>query len=138
LQVKLVGKQRLVLDLSCRQRDGHYWVVTDRWQKFSSLSLSEATLATLAASCDEFLVHGVDVEGMQLGIDDKLVQLLGEWSPIPVTYAGGARTLVRGGWHAGAYVLLGDWLGTGARAGEHAEVRMLFAAEMRMLFASTC
>lgn len=91
--VKLVGKQRLVLDLSCRQRDGHYWVVTDRWQRFSSLSLSEATLAELAASCDEFLVHGVDVEGMQLGIDDALVELLGKWSPIPVTYAGGARTL---------------------------------------------
>lgn len=91
--VKLVGKQRLVLDLSCRQRDGQYWVVTDRWQKFSSLALSEATLASLAASCDEFLVHGVDVEGMQLGIDDRLVELLGAWSPIPVTYAGGARTL---------------------------------------------
>eukprot|EP00882_Tetradesmus_deserticola_P015451 GHRQ01016464.1.p2 GENE.GHRQ01016464.1~~GHRQ01016464.1.p2 ORF type:complete len:288 (+),score=90.52 GHRQ01016464.1:220-1083(+) len=91
--VKLVGKQRLVLDLSCRQRDGQYWVVTDRWQRFSSLMLSEATLAELAGSCDEFLVHGVDVEGMQLGIDDTLVQLLGKWSPIPVTYAGGARTL---------------------------------------------
>ncbi|KAG2427785.1 hypothetical protein HXX76_012110 [Chlamydomonas incerta] len=91
--VKLVGKQRLVLDLSCRQRDGQYWVVTDRWQKFSSLALSEKTLAELAASCDEFLVHGVDVEGMQLGIDEELVRVLGEWSPIPVTYAGGARTL---------------------------------------------
>ena len=97
LQVKLVGKQRLVLDLSCRQRDGHYWVVTDRWQRFSSLSLSEASLAQLAESCDEFLVHGVDVEGMQLGIDDQLVELLGRWSPIPVTYAGGARTLVSAG-----------------------------------------
>ena len=94
LQVKLVGKKRLVLDLSCRQRDGSYWVVTDRWQRFSSLCLSEATLAELAGSCDEFLVHGVDVEGMQLGIDEQLVELLGKWSPIPVTYAGGARTLV--------------------------------------------
>ncbi|EFJ42035.1 hypothetical protein VOLCADRAFT_107427 [Volvox carteri f. nagariensis] len=91
--VKLVGKQRLVLDLSCRQRDGQYWVVTDRWQRFSSLALSPGSLAALAASCDEFLVHGVDVEGMQLGIDEQLVALLGEWSPLPVTYAGGARTL---------------------------------------------
>ena len=49
----------------------------------------------LARSCSEFLVHGVDVEGMQLGIDDELVLLLGQWAPIPVTYAGGARTLVR-------------------------------------------
>lgn len=91
--VKLVGKQRLVLDLSCRKREGHYFVVTDRWQKFSDLALSEQSLAWLAESCDEFLVHGVDVEGMQLGIDDELVELLGKWSPIPVTYAGGARTL---------------------------------------------
>lgn len=53
----------------------------------------EASLAALAASCDEFLVHGVDVEGMQLGIDEELVALLGRWSPVPVTYAGGARTL---------------------------------------------
>ena len=59
-----------------------------------SACCSEATLAYLAESCDEFLVHGVDVEGMQLGIDDELVGLLGAWSPIPVTYAGGARTLV--------------------------------------------
>ena len=91
--VKLVGKKRLVLDLSCRQKDGLYWVVTDRWQKFSTLSLSKQSIDKLAESCDEFLVHGVDVEGMQLGIDDKLVSLLGGWSPIPVTYAGGARTL---------------------------------------------
>jgi hypothetical protein len=95
-QVALVGKQRLVLDLSCRKRDGRYYVVTDRWQRFSDLALSEASLAELAGSCDEFLVHGVDVEGMQLGIDDELVELLGRWAPIPVTYAGGARTLVGG------------------------------------------
>ena len=94
MQTKLVGKERLVLDLSCRKRDGSYYVVTDRWQKFSDLALSEHSLAELARSCDEFLVHGVDVEGKQLGIDDELVGLLGRWSPIPVTYAGGARTLV--------------------------------------------
>lgn len=60
----------------------------------SDLEVSEATLAHLASSCDEFLVHGVDVEGKQLGINDDLVGLLGSCSPIPVTYAGGARTLV--------------------------------------------
>ncbi len=110
-QVKLVGKQRLVLDLSCRARDGQYWVVTDRWQRFSTLALSEASLEKLAGSCDEFLVHGVDVEGMQLGIDDELVGLLGRWSPIPVTYAGGARTLVGGGCNEGkqGMVVQGVW-----------------------------
>lgn len=91
--VRLVGKQHLVLDLSCRKKGGEYFVVTDRWQNFSSLRVDEKTLAKLAGSCDEFLVHGVDVEGKRLGIDDELVMLLGKYSPIPVTYAGGATTL---------------------------------------------
>ena len=90
-----MGKEHLVLDLSCRKRGDQYYVVTDRWQKFSDLQVNEAILANLALSCDEFLVHGVDVEGMKLGIDEELVSILGKYSPIPVTYAGGARTLVR-------------------------------------------
>lgn len=40
-------------------------------------------------------MHGVDVEGKRLGIDEELVALLGQHSPIPVTYAGGATTMVR-------------------------------------------
>lgn len=64
-----------------------------RWQKFTEVSLDEHSLNALAASCDEFLVHGVDVEGMKLGIDERLVELLGKWSPLPVTYAGGARSV---------------------------------------------
>lgn len=92
--VHLVGKDKIVLDLSCRKReDGMYYVVTDRWQKWSDLALTEESLAYLSASCDEFLVHGVDVEGKKLGIDDDLVELLGNLSPVPVTYAGGATTL---------------------------------------------
>lgn len=92
--VELVGKERVVLDLSCRKKsDGKYYVVTDRWQKFSSLVVDERTLEGLAASCDEFLVHGVDVEGKKLGIDDELVELMGRCSPVPSTYAGGASTL---------------------------------------------
>src|SRR5215216_3055147 len=91
--IDTVGRARLVLDLSCRKRGDVYWVVTDRWQRFSELSITPETLAQLADSCDEFLVHGVDVEGLRLGIDATLVELLGEWSPIGVTYAGGARAL---------------------------------------------
>ena len=91
--VDVVGRQRLVLDLSCRKRGDDYWVVVDRWQRFTEVPVTEETLARLAESCAEFLVHGVDVEGKRLGIDATLVELLGEWSPIPVTYAGGARTL---------------------------------------------
>jgi len=88
-----VGHQRLVLDLSCRKRDGAYWVVTDRWQRFTEVAITQETLAQLGASCAEFLVHGVDGEGQRLGIDTTLVEMLGEWSPCPVTYAGGARAL---------------------------------------------
>jgi phosphoribosylformimino-5-aminoimidazole carboxamide ribotide isomerase len=91
--VKIVGKERLVLDLSCRVRDGQYFVVTDRWQRFTDVTLSAATLEKFAASCAEFLIHAVDVEGLGRGIDTGLVQKLGAWSPIPVTYAGGANSL---------------------------------------------
>lgn len=91
--VTAVGRDRLVLDLSCRRRDGHFWVVTDRWQRFTEVQVNAATLAQLAEHCAEFLVHGVDVEGLKLGIDQELVALLGEHSPLPVTYAGGAKAL---------------------------------------------
>ena len=93
--VGAVGRSRLVLDLSCRRREpsGPYFVVTDRWQKFTSLALSAETLAELATHCDEFLVHAVDVEGKQSGVQEDLVTALGAWSPIPVTYAGGARSI---------------------------------------------
>lgn len=88
-----VGRQRLVLDLSCRQRDGAYWVVTDRWQKFTSCCVEPALLQELARFCNEFLVHAVDVEGLCRGIDLELVRLLAASSPIPATYAGGARSI---------------------------------------------
>ncbi|KAL8090461.1 1-(5-phosphoribosyl)-5-[(5-phosphoribosylamino)methylideneamino] imidazole-4-carboxamide isomerase, chloroplastic isoform X2 [Apium graveolens] len=91
--VQLVGKERLVLDLSCRKKDGKYAVVTDRWQKFSDVYVSEEVLDFLSTYADEFLVHGVDVEGKKLGIDEELVALLGKHSPIPVTYAGGVTVM---------------------------------------------
>ena len=99
----LVGKTRLVLDLSCRKRqlpssDGapaqfEFVVVTDRWQKWTDFVVNATTLQELAQYCDEFLVHGVDVEGMQCGVEEDLVRLLGAHCPIPVTYAGGVRNM---------------------------------------------
>ena len=88
-----IGKKRLVLDLSCRKRGADYFVVTDRWQKFTELTISRETLAGLAAHCDEFLIHAADVEGLCRGIDSELVARLGEWTPLPTTYAGGASSL---------------------------------------------
>ncbi|KAG5607876.1 hypothetical protein H5410_029368 [Solanum commersonii] len=89
----LIGRKRLVLDLSCRKKEGAYVIVTDRWQKFSDVHLNEKVLNFLAEYADEFLVHGVDVEGKKLGIDEELVALLGKYSPIPVTYAGGVTVM---------------------------------------------
>lgn len=87
-----VGKEHIVIDLSCRCLDGIYYIVTDRWQKFTEVELSHKVLDQIAGYCDEFLVHGVDVEGRASGIDETLAELLGTWGKIPVTYAGGIGT----------------------------------------------
>ena len=91
--VAVTGKERLVLDLSCKARDGQYFIVTDRWQKFTNTVISAETLSELANYCDEFLVHAASVEGLMAGPDLELVKLLAEHSPIPVTYAGGIATM---------------------------------------------
>lgn len=97
--VEICGKERLVLDLSCRKKpnsdddDDAYYVVTNRWQSFTDYKVTPENLKELATYCDEFLVHGVDVEGKQCGILQDLVKLLGEHATIPVTYAGGVRSI---------------------------------------------
>jgi phosphoribosylformimino-5-aminoimidazole carboxamide ribotide isomerase len=90
---KKIGKEKLVLDLSCRKRGEDYFVVTDRWQKFTDLAVNAETLEKFSKFCAESLVHAVDVEGLCKGIDRELVELLGKFSPIPTTYAGGANSL---------------------------------------------
>ncbi|MCI8505575.1 MAG: phosphoribosylformimino-5-aminoimidazole carboxamide ribotide isomerase [Lachnospiraceae bacterium] len=87
--VNAVGKERLVLDLSCRKRDGIYYIVTDRWQKFTEVPVNGDTLSQLSDMCSEFLIHAVDVEGKASGVEEELLSCLGEWAKIPVTYAGG-------------------------------------------------
>jgi phosphoribosylformimino-5-aminoimidazole carboxamide ribotide isomerase len=91
--VQAIGKERLVLDLSCRKRGPDYFVVTDRWQNFTEMMVNEAGLSRLSSYCDEFLLHAVDVEGLCRGIDVELVEKLGRWSPLTATYAGGANSL---------------------------------------------
>lgn len=90
--VAVTGKERLVLDLSCRKKDGVYYIVTDRWQKFTNVELTLELLEHLAEFCDEFLIHAVDVEGKSSGIEADLVKLLGRWDGIPITYAGGVSS----------------------------------------------
>ncbi len=88
-----VGREHLVLDLSCRMRDGKYYIVTDRWQKFTQVAVEERMLDMLGAYCDEFLIHAVDVEGKNQGIEEQLVRTLGSWKgDTPITYAGGVHS----------------------------------------------
>ncbi len=91
--VQAVGKKHLVLDLSCRKRGDSYFIVTDRWQSFTDLCLTQEVLSDLSKYCDEFLVHGADVEGRSSGMETGLVRMLGQWNQIPVTYAGGIGSL---------------------------------------------
>ncbi|MEY8389780.1 phosphoribosylformimino-5-aminoimidazole carboxamide ribotide isomerase [Lachnospiraceae bacterium] len=87
--VQVVGKKRLVLDLSCRKKGGEYYIVTDRWQQFTEEKIEAPLLDKLAGYADEFLIHAVDVEGKAQGIEQELVSLLGSWAKVPITYAGG-------------------------------------------------
>lgn len=86
------GRERLCIDLSCRKKEGLYYVVTDRWQKFTKFVLDRNLLYELAGSCDEFLVHACDVEGMRAGIDEEVIKILKD-SPVTVTYAGGVKDM---------------------------------------------
>jgi len=90
---RAVGRERLVIDLSCRKRQGRYYVVTDRWQKFTEVEIGPESLAYFAGFCSEFLIHAADVEGKCAGVATDLLVDLAEWTPIPTTYAGGVRDL---------------------------------------------
>lgn len=89
----ITGAGRLVLDLSCRKTDQGWNIATDRWQTVTQTVINQETLQQLSEHCAEFLIHAADVEGLQGGIDQELVTLLGQHCTIPVTYAGGARSL---------------------------------------------
>lgn len=86
---KLVGKEHLVLDISCRKKDDKYYVVTDRWQKFTDVEVTEELFYELSKYCDEFLIHAVDVEGKARGIEEGVADIIGRLIDISVTYAGG-------------------------------------------------
>ena len=90
--IDAVGKEHIVLDLSCRKKENKYYIVTDRWQKFTNVEVTHEVLDELSVYCSEFLIHAVDVEGKQQGIDGQLIAYLGKWDGIPITYAGGIHT----------------------------------------------
>ncbi|MEN8258087.1 MAG: phosphoribosylformimino-5-aminoimidazole carboxamide ribotide isomerase [Thermodesulfobacteriota bacterium] len=88
-----VGKEYLVLDLSCRKKGDDYYIVTDRWQNFTEVVVNQEALDYFSAFCCEFLIHAVDVEGKCAGIEEELAEKLGAWTPLPTTYAGGVKNL---------------------------------------------
>lgn len=90
--VKVVGKEHLVLDLSCKKIAGEYRIVTDRWQNVTDEVVTPALMDELAKYCSEFLVHAVDVEGKANGIEKELATMLGKWDGLPITYAGGVHS----------------------------------------------
>lgn len=87
-----VGKNNLVIDLSCKEKDGKWFVATNQWKQLSNFELNKENIRFLEQFCDEFLIHAVDVEGKQSGIQQSLVSTLADWVVIPTTYAGGARS----------------------------------------------
>lgn len=89
---RAVGKEHLVLDLSCKKVDGEYRIVTDRWQKLTKEVVSLELMDRLAVYCSEFLIHAVDVEGKANGIEAELAAMLGAWDGLPITYAGGVHS----------------------------------------------
>ncbi len=91
--VQTVGREHLVLDLSCRKTADGYLIVTDRWQKLTKERVTPELMDKLSGYCDEFLIHAVDVEGQNRGIERELVSLLGNWQGRPLTYAGGVHNM---------------------------------------------
>ncbi len=90
---RAVGRDKLVLDLSCRRKSGgnDLFVVTDRWQKYTEVKLDKQLLCRLEEYASEYLIHATDVEGKAAGIDREAVSMLGSYYGIPVTYAGGVH-----------------------------------------------
>ena len=91
--VELIGKDKIVIDLSCKRREKDWLVMKDNWQTETNLSINESLLEMLARYCDEFLIHATDLEGKCQGIDIELVKFLGKYSPVSSTYAGGVTSL---------------------------------------------
>lgn len=91
--VRAAGRERLVLDVSCKKGEDGYYIATDRWQRETNIKITPVLLERLSAYCDEFLIHAVDVEGKREGMEEELLRELAKWRGIPITYAGGVRNM---------------------------------------------
>ena len=91
--VSIIGKEKLVLDLSCRFKNDGYYIMTDRWQKFTNIKINEENINFLSSFCDEFMIHAIDSEGKNSGIEENLIKELSLYSSNKITYAGGISSL---------------------------------------------
>ena len=96
--VQSVGKDRIVIDLSCRRTsddNAHptWRVASNRWQTITKLQITKENLDWLSDFADEFLIHAADVEGLCGGVDQELAAELGRWGGLPMTYAGGVAAM---------------------------------------------
>ena len=88
--VRRVGRDRLVLDLSCRKRQGRYYIVTDRWQKFTEEEVTLKLLERLSRQCGEFSrPRGGCRGGKPPALRRNWYGCWLRWKVFPVTYAGG-------------------------------------------------
>lgn len=104
-------KTKLVIDLSCRKQGSRWTVAMNKWQTMTDMDLNESwshfylakhsgmlmvatdSIKSLEPFCSEFLIHAADNEGLSGGIDEELVRNLGVWCTLPVTYAGGGKSV---------------------------------------------
>jgi phosphoribosylformimino-5-aminoimidazole carboxamide ribotide isomerase len=91
--VQTIGKEHIVIDLSCRKKDGKWYVMTDKWVKWSSFEVNAESIQLIEKYCDELLIHAVDVEGKKGGMQLDLIEDLTAWTSVPTTYAGGVRSM---------------------------------------------
>ncbi|WVO21879.1 phosphoribosylformimino-5-aminoimidazole carboxamide ribotide isomerase [Cryptococcus decagattii] len=88
-----VGKDKLVVDISCRKRASGWVVAMNGWKTLTDMAVTQESIQLVEQYCSELLIHAADVEGLCQGIDEELVTRLGEWVSIPCTYAGGAKDI---------------------------------------------
>lgn len=88
----VAGREHIVFDLSVKRFEDGYHIMSNRWQVKTDEVLTPKLLKKLEGYCDEYLIHAVDVEGNNNGIETTLVEELSEYEGNAVTYAGGIHS----------------------------------------------
>ena len=89
----LIGKDKIILDLSCRLVEGRFRAMTNKWNTVTNLIVDEKKIDELSTHCAEFLIHAVEIEGTGSGPDWELLNMLARCESSIITYAGGISSL---------------------------------------------